>query len=162
MSNYKKVVFDFKGLDELQEKIDLVVKNLPYESEFLLTKTANSFRNSVKEKTPVGKDGVETTNGTNKKKRPKIKRRKNGKRRLIQRYKVRKPETFGNSIKVDFRSTAPHYHLIERGHEIVYQGVRTGKRTKAFKMVEKTSHEFETKLPQNVERYVNKVVKRLK
>lgn len=146
---------DFQGLGEFQDKINTIIRDYPYEAEELLTKSANSFRNEVKKRTPIGKDTEYT------KKKYGAKRKK-----LHQRYKVKKPEGYGRSIHVDFYSTAPHYHLIERGHRIVYRNragekIDTGKRTKPVEMVKQTSDEFKTTYPKNVEKYVKKVVKRL-
>ena len=44
--------FDVSGLDTIQKKLNYVATKYPYESEILLTKMGNKFRNSVKKKTP--------------------------------------------------------------------------------------------------------------
>ena len=134
---------EINGLDTLQTKLNYIAKNYPYESEILLTKMGNKFRNSVKSKTPDS--GVES------------------KRKLIKSYRLSKVKGTGRNLYVEFKSTSPHFHLIERGHRIVDKNGRdTGKRTQGKFMVKKTTLEYQNEFPQEVEKMVNKLIRGLK
>ena len=143
----KNNVFELNGLTDLQKKLSFVSKNYPDESEKLLTKMGNQFRKEVKKKTP------ERPHGTSKKK-------------LINSYKVSRVKGYGKDLYVEFRSTSPHFHLVERGHRIVVSGRGRkkrdpGKRVAGKYMVKRTTLEFEKELPQQAEKMVNRVVKKL-
>ena len=107
----------------------------------------NQFRKEVKKKTP------KRPYGTSKKK-------------LINSYKVSKVKGYGKDLYVEFRSTSPHFHLVARGHRIVVGGRGrkkrdTGRRVAGKYMVKRTTLEFEKELPQQAEKMVNRVVKKL-
>lgn len=135
--------FELKGLDTLEKKLSYVAENYPYESEILLTRMGNNFRKAVKAKTPdSGEDS---------------------KRKLMKSYKVSKVQGTGKDLYVEFRSTSPHFHLVERGHEIVKRnGQATGKRQSGKFMVEQTALEYQKEFPKEVERMVNRLIKGLK
>lgn len=149
-------VFELNGLSDLQKKLEFVADNYPYESEILLQKMGNKFRSSVKKKTEQEV------------------RKKTG--NLIKSYKVSKVNGAGKNMWVEFRSTSPHYHLIERGHRIVTggklnkkdggqsskgKGKDTGKRVEGKFIVKRTTQEFQGEFPQEVERMVNRMVRKL-
>ena len=149
-------IFELNGLTDLQKKIEFVAKKYPYESEELLQKMGNKFRKSVKEKTP---DSGRVS-----------------KRKLLKSYKLSKVQGSGKNLWVEFRSTSPHFHLIERGHKVVVggklnkkdggqsskgKGRDTGKRVEGLYMVKRTTKEFETEYPKEVEQMVNRIVRKL-
>ena len=134
---------EIQGLDTLQQKLNYISNRYPYESEVLLTKMGNKFRNSVKKKTPDS--GYES------------------KRKLIKSYRVSKVQGAGKDLYVEFRSTSPHFHLVERGHRIVNKkGRDTGKRVQGKFMVEQTVLEYQKAFPKEVEKMVDKLLKGLK
>ena len=127
----------------MQKKLSYVATKYPYESEILLKKMGNKFRNSVKKKTP--NSGYES------------------KRKLIKSYRVSKVQGAGKDLYVEFRSTSPHFHLVERGHRIVDKNGRdTGKRVQGKFMVEKTVLEYQKDFPKEVEKMVDQLLKGLK
>ncbi len=131
------------GLDTMQKKLSYVATKYPYESEVLLTKMGNKFRTSVKHKTP--NSGLQS------------------KRKLMKSYRVSKVQGAGKGLFVEFRSTSPHFHLIERGHKIVDKnGKDTGKRVAGKHMVEQTALEYQKAFPKEVEKMVDKLLKGLK
>ncbi len=132
----KQNIFEMQGLDDIGKKMQFIADNYPYESEELLTKMGNQFRKAVKEKTPQSKT--------------------KGKRKLIKSYKITRPSGYGKDISIEFRSAAPHFHLLERSHKKV-----NGGSTKAVGMVENTVKEFQNEFPKGVERMVDKMVKGL-
>ena len=134
---------EIQGLDTLQQKLNYISNRYPYESEVLLTKMGNKFRNSVKKKTP--NSGYES------------------KRKLIKSYRVSKVQGAGKDLYVEFRSTSPHFHLVERGHRIVNKkGRDTGRRVQGKFMVEQTVLEYQKAFPKEVEKMVDKLLKGLK
>lgn len=49
---------------------------------------------------------------------------------LQKGYKLSKVHGYGKNMEIDFRGEAPHFHLIENGHEIILPKTRKGKRRK--------------------------------
>ena len=134
---------DVNDLDTMQKKLNYISTRYPYESEILLTKMGNKFRNSVKRKTPDS--GYES------------------KRKLMKSYRVSKVQGAGKDIYVEFRSTSPHFHLVERGHRIVDKnGKDIGKRVQGTFMVEQTALEYQTAFPKEVEKMVDNLLRGLK
>ena len=131
------------GLDTIQKKLKYVATHYPYESEILLKKMGNKFRTSVKRRTPDS--GLQS------------------KRKLMKSYRVSKVQGAGKDLYVEFRSTSPHFHLVERGHKIVDKNGRdTGKRVEGKFMVEQTVFEYQKAFPKEVEKMVDKLLKGLK
>ena len=134
---------EIQGLDTMQKKLRYVAIHYPYESEVLLTKMGNKFRTSVKRRTPDS--GLQS------------------KRKLMKSYRVSKVQGAGKDLYVEFRSTSPHFHLVERGHKIVDKNCRdTGKRVEGKHMVEQTALEYQKAFPKEVEKMVDKLLKGLK
>ena len=134
---------EIQGLDTLQQKLNYISTRYPYESEVLLTKMGNKFRNSVKKRTP--NSGYES------------------KRKLMKSYRVSKMQGAGKDLYVEFRSTSPHFHLVERGHRIVDKNGRdTGKRVQGKFMVEQTAIEYQKAFPKEVEKMVDNLLRGLK
>ena len=134
---------EIQGLDTIQKKLNYVATKYPYESEELLNKMGNKFRASVKRRTP--NSGLQS------------------KRKLMKSYRVSKVQGAGKDLYVEFRSTSPHFHLVERGHKIVDKNGRdTGKRVAWKHMVEKTALEYQKAFPKEVEKMVDSLIKGLK
>lgn len=134
---------EIQGLDTLEQKLNYISNRYPYESEVLLTKMGNKFRSSVKKKTPDS--GYES------------------KRKLMKSYRVSKVQGAGKDLYVEFRSTSPHFHLVERGHRIVNKkGRDTGKRVQGKFMVEQTVLEYQKAFPKEVEKMVDNLLRGLK
>lgn len=132
----KQDIFLMHGLDDIAKKMQYVADNYPYESEELLVKMGNKFRKAVKEKTPESKI--------------------NHKRKLIKSYKISKPTGYGKNISIEFRSTAPHFHLLERSHKKV-----NGASTDPVGMVDSTVKDFQKEFPEDVEKMVDRMVRKL-
>ncbi|WP_410497034.1 HK97 gp10 family phage protein [Cellulosilyticum sp. ST5] len=134
---------EIQGLDTMQKKLNYISTRYPYESEILLTKMGNKFRNSVKKKTPDS--GVTS------------------KRKLMKSYRVSRVKGAGKDLYVEFRSTSPHFHLVERGHKVVDKNGRdTGKRVQGKFMVEQTALEYQKSFPKEVEKMVDNLLRGLK
>ncbi len=134
---------EIQGLDTLQKKLQYISHRYPYESEILLARMGNKFRNSVKKKTPDS--GYES------------------KRKLLKSYRVSRVKGAGKDLYVEFRSTSPHFHLVERGHKVVDKNGRdTGKRVQGKFMVEQTALEYQKSFPKEVEKMVDNLLRGLK
>ena len=134
---------DINSLDTMQKKLNYISTRYPYESEILLTKMGNKFRNSVKRKTLDS--GYES------------------KRKLMKSYRVSKVQGAGKDLYVEFRSTSPHFHLVERGHRIIDKNGRdTRKRVQGKFMVEQTALEYQKAFPKEVEKMVDNLLRGLK
>ena len=92
--------FEIKGIEKLQNSIDYILTNYNDDAETILKKCGNNFKKSVVEKTPNGKN------------------KKDESKKLNRGYKVSQVQGYSKDKWVEIRSTSPHFHLIERGHEI--------------------------------------------
>ncbi|NNG67341.1 HK97 gp10 family phage protein [Caldanaerobacter subterraneus] len=128
--------FEVKGLEEFSEKLKEAIRRYPDKAEEKLEDIAKRFKKSVQEKTPV----------------------KTGK--LKKSYKLSKVQQIGRTMFIEFRSTAPHFHLIERGH---FQKTKHGDRwIPGDRMVEKTVEEFEEIIPREVNKWLEDIFKELR
>lgn len=92
--------FEIKGADELADKIDSLMKAYPSETEAELEKVSNDFKKDVNKKFP--QEGKGTTTPVAKKwKKTKL-----------------KGAFSGMTTGVELQNTAPHFHLVENGHEL--------------------------------------------
>lgn len=99
--------FTITGLEELTEDFEKAVKSYPRKAKETLEDTGQDFRKRVKQ----------IIKGGNGKKAAVFNKTGN----LIKGLKVSKAEGAGVDMSVYFRSTAPHTHLIENGHNQVKQ-----------------------------------------
>ena len=97
--------FNLTGLKELKSKFDGVCEQYSDICAKVIEKKAREFKKELIKNTD---DVVETWTGN-----------------LKKGYRFKKTEFLGNDIKKDFQATAPHFHLVEKGH---YQVTRSGQR----------------------------------
>ena len=84
--------------EEFIGRLQAVQKDFPDDVEIVLNRGANRMVRALKENSPdSGKDH---------------------KGKLNKRWK-KKIEGYGRDIRADIYSTAPHFHLVDRGHKIV-------------------------------------------
>lgn len=128
--------FEINGLEEFSEKLQMAIKKYPDKAEEKLEDIAKKFKKSVIKKTPV----------------------RTGK--LRKSYKLSKVQQTGRTMYIEFRSTAPHFHLVERGH---FQKTKHGDRwIPGDRMVEKTVKEFEEVIPQEVNKWLEDIFRELR
>lgn len=89
--------FELNGFGEMQEELENIMNAYPEKSKERLQKVGRSFKRRV----------VKIT-------KSKVKKRTGN---LIKGYKLDKVEGYGATLEQNFRGTAPHFHLIENGHE---------------------------------------------
>lgn len=91
--------FDISGLDELTECLQKVVKRYPDKAMETMEKTGKKFKNRV---IKITHKAVFQHTGN-----------------LIKGYKLDPVQGYGLNTQITFRGTAPHFHLIENGHNQV-------------------------------------------
>lgn len=102
------VEVDMEGFRELQESLLQAIRRYPDMAQKALEQEGKQFK----------KDVVKETNSAVFKKTG----------NLAKGYKLDRVEGFGAGMHINFRATAPHFHLIENGHEKVTQKTRKGKK----------------------------------
>ena len=98
------------GLEELQTDMRRAVKLYPNKAEEALERSGKEFKQMVVKET---KEAVKKKTGN-----------------LITGYKLDPVQGYGVNMEKNFRGTAPHFHLIENGHEKVLPKTRKGKKLK--------------------------------
>ena len=98
------------GIEELMEERQDAIKKYPDIAKEALEDAGKKFKNAVKKET---RRATFTHTGN-----------------LLKGYKLDKVEGQGSFMHINFRATAPHFHLIENGHELVSQKTKKGKRLK--------------------------------
>ena len=99
---------EFENLNEFLAKLDSISNEYATTAEKHLRKTGNRLRKTVIAATPDGSssDTVISKSGKTRKNRKKLKNSWKG---------TIKGES-GDTLEYDLRSTAPHFHLVDRGH----------------------------------------------
>lgn len=132
--------YSVQGLEELRAGFVAAANEYPYESEKKLKSLGNKFRRAVIEKTPDSG--------------------KPNKSKLRKKYKT-EIKGYGENMQLNFWSTAPHFHLIERGHKNIAKNGREYGFTPGAHMVERTTQEFESVVPQEVEKFLRRIIGRM-
>ena len=136
------------GMEELRADLLRAVRAEPGMARTALEKAGKKFKSAVMKETY---SAVEKNTGN-----------------LAKGYKLDKVEGFGNNMHINFRATAPHFHLIENGHEQVSQKTRKGKKLRnggrnigfvpGRLIVAKVRVEYGTKFPKDVAEQFNKML----
>lgn len=136
------------GMEELRADLLRAVRAEPGMARTALEKAGKKFKSAVMKETY---SAVEKKTGN-----------------LAKGYKLDKVEGFGNNMHINFRATAPHFHLVENGHEQVTQKTRKGKKLRnggrnigfvpGRLIVAKVRVEYGTKFPKDVAEQFNKML----
>lgn len=123
-----------EGFEACFTELKDVVKNTPLSARRGLQRSANQFKKTARDRTPdSGKEH---------------------KSKLKKEYGIRIKEE-GYTMKALVFNSAPHFHLIERGHELIIRGKNCGFVPGKY-MFEKTVDEYEEKMPQIIENEIEK------
>lgn len=92
--------FSFEGLEELQKDCEKVYEKYPSEAVAAVKKTANKFTKDVNRKLKSGSDS----------------------KNITKRWKKEEIRGIGGAgtVEIDVRNNAPHFHLVENGHELEF------------------------------------------
>lgn len=108
--------FEFKGMEEFKSKLDIISNQYADTAEKHLLRMGNKLKKAAKEASPVGKPVYIEKNGE---------KVENKRRHMANRWKSKVVGLLGNDLEYQLRSSAPNYHLVERGHVIKTPGGRT-------------------------------------
>lgn len=130
--------FTITGLEELTEDLKKATKLYPDKAMGTLESTGKKFKSRV---IKITHEATDTITGN-----------------LVKGYKLDPVKGFGVNMSVDFRATAPHFHLIENGHNQVSQKTRNGQPVEGGGqvigfvpgrlIVHQAREEYRTKMPQ--------------
>lgn len=134
--------FRFEGLEELNKKLNVVKDEFPDEAEKVVDKMTNRLRKHVRDKTP--------------------KSDKDHKRKLSKSYKKTRAAKQGDEISADFYATAPHFHLIDRGHQWVTPGGKRMGWVPGKFMVKQGVEELNGEATKILDKWADKLLKELK
>ena len=121
--------FEFTNLEEFKNKLNLVCEEYTDTAEKHLKKCGNKLKKMAQENSPS--DGIEHTSKKGKKIKP-----------LNKSWKGKITGIKTNEIQYELKSTARHYHLVERGHVQKTPSGRVTGFTQGKHFFEKTVQEF--------------------
>ena len=133
--------FEIDGLDELEKDLMKAQEEFPKEMRSELRKIANEFKRECIKKTPQAQH-----------------HRGNPKSALRKKYGTRTIQNDDETLALVFNS-APHFHLVEKGHELVKNGKTIGW-VPGKHMMEQTRNEFAPKVPEKFEKALDNVLKK--
>lgn len=111
-----------KDLFKLQDDLKRLEQVAPGKVIEVLDKAGNKVRKEVRENTPVGTS------------------KKPNRKRLKSRWKLDPTIKENGAYTKKLRSTAPHFHLVERGHNVVPRRVTKGRRATRVELRSGASH----------------------
>lgn len=132
--------FEFEGLDELERDLRDAIDMYPDEMRKELRKVAKDFKKSVLEKTPDGEH-----------------HRGDPKKKLRKKFGIRTRKDGDQHIALVYNS-APHFHLVERGHVVVRKGRAVGF-APGKHMMERTQNEYEDIVPERFRQICDEVLR---
>ena len=137
------VELNLEGMNELVADFERLINRYPDKADELLTKEMRQLRKNVTKRMKEEK-----------------KSRKKSKRPLENAgtYKISPVLGMGSRRYIEMGAKAPHFHLVERGHNLVLGG-RTVKRVEGTKYFERTVNEHEEEMPQIVSKMVDELLK---
>lgn len=132
---------DIKGFDELKKELASAIDLYPDMAEERLEKTAKKFKSRV---IKITKSAVKTRTGN-----------------LIKGFKLDKMRYYGINMEKDFRGTAPHFHLLENGHNLINKdGESVGKGwVPGFMIVDQARNEYGEIMPEEMKQLRDDILK---
>lgn len=140
------ITMDVSGLDDLIESFQELSRQYPDASGDMLRKDGRLLRKEITKK-------AEELTDTDKGNRWSL--AKEGS------YSVSKPQGWGDNRYVEICAKAPHFHLVEHGHEKYdFHGNDTGEWVHGKHFLQKAVKEYREEMPRNVERMIDGVLKK--
>ena len=138
--------FDFQidGLEELERDLKKAIKKAPAQAEETLVEIAKDFKRAAKKR---ANSELKPHNREGDQKKKAIKRKWGHK--MVD-------DNIGSTVLV--WNSAPHFHLIENGHNLVKGGQIIGF-VAGKHIMEKTRNEYENIVPQRFEQMVDDILK---
>ena len=113
-------LMEVKGLDDFSRKLKSVQKKAPGLIIDKYDKAAKDLKKKIKQATPY-KPGSRYDG-----------KPKTSKQHLRGRWKANRTRKTGGVYHTEVYSTAPHYHLVERGHAVVGKGRKLTKNGQSY------------------------------
>lgn len=136
--------FSFDGLEEFQHALEKAIQKAPAQAEQTLLEVAKEFKASAKRKANSELKHV--------------KREGDDKKWAIKRRWGHKQVDDRLGATVLVWNSAPHFHLVENGHNLV-RGGRVIGFVPGKHIMEKTRHEYEDIVPERFEKMIEDVLK---
>jgi hypothetical protein len=131
--------FDIDGFDELQESLTKAIKKYPDMAADRLEDTSKSFKKRVIQ---ITRQATTTHTGN-----------------LIKGFKLDKMRGYGINMEKDFRGTAPHFHLIENGHEqVTADGKKIGW-VPGLQIVKQARDEYVEIIPEEMQKLIDDITR---
>ena len=129
----------FTNLADFMRRLNLVANEYPKTTEKHLRAIGNRLKRAARANTPVGKTDekykIKYGKNAGKMRRSKVK--------LKNTWSGKTVGTAGSELEYQLRSKSKRYHLVERGHYLVFMGKRTNRFVQGKFFFEKTVAEFE-------------------
>lgn len=136
--------FSFDGLEELERDLEKAVRKAPAQAEETLLELAKEFKKSAKKRAktelkPHDREGEQ-------------------KKKAIERKWGHKlvGDNLGAAVLV--WNSAPHFHLVENGHQLVRNGHAIGF-VEGKHIMEKTRNDYKDIVPERFEKMVDDILK---
>ena len=136
--------FSFEGLEEFQHDLEKAIRKAPAQAEETLVELAKEFKKSAKKR---AKSETKHT-----------KREGDDKKWAIERKWGHKLVDDGLGAVVLVWNSAPHFHLVENGHQLVRGGQVIGF-VPGKHIMEKTRNDYKDIVPERFEKMVDDILK---
>lgn len=136
--------FDINGLEEIEHDLKKAIQKAPAQAEEVLTDIAKEFKQSAKKRADSELKH--------------IKREGDDKKKAIKAKWGHKLVDDGLGATALVWNSAPHFHLVENGHNNV-RGGRVIGFTPGKHIMEKTRNEYEDIIPERFEQMIDDVLK---
>ena len=129
----------FEGLNELSDKLKTVTDKYPWKAEEELTKLGKNLKKGAASRTPDSK----------------IKH----KHKLKRSYKLSdvKYSRYGTSY-ITLKNTSPHFHLVEKGHNMVTKDGKIIGYVPGVHMLEDAVTELDNRMPAELDKWADKLL----
>ena len=130
------------GAEELRGSLQDIANTYPLDMEKTLRRIGDKARRMIAENSPDSG--------------------KNNRHKLKKSWKMKISGYTGATLSCAIRSTAPHFHLVDRGHVQKTPGGRVTGFVKGRHFIEQTAQEVETNVaPEEMRKFANKIKKKL-
>lgn len=136
--------FSFEGLEEFEQDLKKAIRKAPIQAKETLVEVAKDFKKSAKKRAKS-----ETKH---------VKRSGDGEKWAIARKWGHKLVDDGVGATALVWNSAPHFHLVENGHQVVRSGRVVGF-APGKHIMEKTRNEYEDIVPERFEKMVDDILR---
>lgn len=144
---------ELTGAKEVRDNMLKAIDTYPDEAGKTLKGIGSRLKKKLKDASPDGKMKASYKSEKARKKAIKSK--------LKNRWRA-KLEGYGENMRIEVSSKAPHFHLVERGHKIVTRSGKAGGFVAGRFFKEKVAQEAEAQLiPKEIEKFAKRITKKI-